>query len=198
MVCTNCGKSLSNSASFCGTCGASLKSNKASDNQPKQKTIKFPTIPKVNLNLNLKSKLKTLRSIFLILVITYIAFILLTNSSINEFKIEKGVLTEYNGNKYAITTPEKATEIGEWAFVDRRAVKTITLNDTVTRINNGAFEGCTSLTMITIPENVTHIGDWILAECWSLKTVCVKAGSYADAWARSYDFHSNVTIEYYS
>ena len=41
----------------------------------------------------------------------------------------------------------------------------------LTRIDDGAFEGCTELTSITIPENIESIGDDAFKGCTNLKTI---------------------------
>lgn len=169
MKCTNCAKTLSEDATFCGGCGTKQNQMTISSNKTK-----------------------------IVLIVAFLIATILFKLTLNtEFKIESGSIVDYRGEDIAVVTPTNATEIGEWAFSDKRFIKTVTINDSVEKIGTGAFEGCTTLTMVTIPETVTDIGDWIFAECWSLRTVCVKAGSYADAWARNYDFHSTVTIEYY-
>ena len=50
--------------------------------------------------------------------------------------------------------------------------------DSVTLIDNGAFQGCTSLTSVTIPDSVTIIGDSAFSNCTSLTDVYY-AGSEA-------------------
>lgn len=212
MTCTKCGKKLDDNASFCGSCGNKQiineqnesnqtdnssnhkNSNKYNFNNEDFQNIIITPAKKVELFAFLKKVAIILLGIFIFLVI--IPTILVSVNKPN-FNIKKSVLIEYKGNDISIMTPKNATEIGEWAFYDKKFIKTITLDENVTKISTGAFEGCTSLAMITIPENVTEIGDWILAECWSLATVRVKSGSYADAWARTYNFHSNINIEYY-
>lgn len=223
MNCYKCGKILDESASFCGGCGTQQNPNSQNINNTKtinsskptkSKILTIPKLPKIskisnpltNFKVSGKSMSTTkfipnIKKLFILMIAIIVLFIfipILFSSDKNpDFLLEKDILTQYNGQDYAITIPEKVTEIGSWAFFDNKTIKTITLNDSVKKIGAGAFEGCTSLTMLTIPPNVTEIGDWILAECWSLSTLCVKAGSYADAWAKSYNFHSNVRIEYY-
>ena len=43
----------------------------------------------------------------------------------------------------------------------------------VTRVGNGAFDGCSSLKSITIPNSVTSIGSWAFADCSSLKSITI-------------------------
>ncbi len=68
----------------------------------------------------------------------------------SDFMIENGVLTKYTGNGGDIIIPN--------------GVKTI---------EDGAFEGCTSLTSVNIPDSVRTIGDWAFARCTSLTSVII-------------------------
>lgn len=212
MTCTKCGKSLDDNASFCGACGSKQRLRTKNDNNQTDNTINQKNSNKYNFknddfqNIIITPAKKAeliafFKKVGVLLFGVFILFvvipIILISMSKSNYDIKKNILVEYKGNATSVTTPKTATEIGEWSFYDKKFIKTITLDENVTKISTGAFEGCTSLAMITIPENVTEIGDWILAECWSLTTVRVKPGTYADAWARSYNFHSNINIEYY-
>lgn len=212
MNCSKCGKILDDDASFCGSCGKKQYAN-ANFNQDKNQNhdydndknndkykYNFSDYDFQNIVFTPAKKaelIAMLKKVGIVLIALILAIFILSSISSSDYDINKGIIHEYHGNATSIATPKNANEIGEWAFFDNKSIKTITLNDNVTKINTGAFEGCTSLTMITIPESVIEIGDWILAECWSLTTVRVKSGSFADAWARTYKFHSNVNIEYY-
>ena len=72
--------------------------------------------------------------------------------------------------KLDIVIPSSVTEIGECAFLNSGLV-TVTIPDTVTEIENGAFSGCTGLTDIKLPESVVNIGTKIFANCTSLTDV---------------------------
>ena len=50
-----------------------------------------------------------------------------------------------------------------------------TIPDSVTKISEGAFYNCSSLTNIAIPESVTSIGDYAFYNCRGLKSVYCKA-----------------------
>ena len=60
----------------------------------------------------------------------------------NDFVIENGVLTKYQGEGGDVVIPEGVTSIG-----------------------SGAFSGCSSLTSVTIPASVTSIGYETFSNC---------------------------------
>ena len=62
------------------------------------------------------------------------------------------------------------TSIG-WGAFKYCGLTSITIPDSVTRIEDEAFAGCTGLTSITIPDSVTRIDDKAFANCTGLKDV---------------------------
>ena len=69
-----------------------------------------------------------------------------------------------------ITTkiPEGITAIGSWAFGGFKDLTSITLPNSLNRIEQSAFNG-SGLREITLPENVTYIGVYVFSSCNSLK-----------------------------
>ncbi len=63
------------------------------------------------------------------------------------------------------------TGIGELAFDECTALKSVTVPETVNRIGVGAFYGCSSLASIVIPEGVTNIESHLFYGCRSLASV---------------------------
>ena len=57
------------------------------------------------------------------------------------------------------------TRIGDGTFWGCCSLTDIVISNSVTSIGDGAFNGCTSLTNIVIPNSVTSIGDGAFYEC---------------------------------
>lgn len=82
-----------------------------------------------------------------------------------EYK-DHAVLTSYKGEKEVIEIPstvngKKVTEIGADAFNNKDlSITSVTLPDTVTKIGNKAFYGCSKLTKITLPASLKSIDDY--------------------------------------
>ena len=69
---------------------------------------------------------------------------------ISDFKIENGVLKEYNGNPANVIIPSCVTEIGESAFRHCKTLESITVPDSVKSIGEMAFYDCTKFCIILI------------------------------------------------
>ena len=80
------------------------------------------------------------------------------------FEIKEGILIQYQGNDSTVTIPDGVTAIEQGAFEGCSSVTKITIPDSVTHIGRMAFWGCKSLTEITIPESVTEIGGFAFSE----------------------------------
>ena len=88
------------------------------------------------------------------------------------------VITKYKGKGGAVVIPatiggKPVVGIGAWAFAYRSGLTSITIPDSVTRIDEGAFVHCTGLTSITIPDSVTSIDEEAFAHCKSLSSVTI-------------------------
>ena len=68
----------------------------------------------------------------------------------------------------SITLPNSVTSIEDWAFAYCSAIKSITIPNSVTSIGRNAFRYCTSLTSINIPNSVVSIGENVFHGCISL------------------------------
>lgn len=103
---------------------------------------------------------------------------------------EKNSLTE-------VSLPQSVTTMGDYAFANNTKLNTfsvetalltkinegalkgcttlinINIPSTVTSFENSAFQGCTSLTTYTIPAGVHSIGDYAFADCSKLNSVTI-------------------------
>lgn len=68
-------------------------------------------------------------------------------------------------NLSEVKIPDSVTKIGNDAFCGCTNLASITIPDSVTEIGSGAFSGCTSLASVTIPDSVTDIGRAAFAGC---------------------------------
>jgi hypothetical protein len=104
----------------------------------------------------------------------------LTDYEYNENEDGSGItLSRYIGPAGDVTIPTTiagytVTSIGEYAFTEYGdSITRVVVPNTVTRIEEGAFAGCTALTSIVIPDSVTWIGDYAFADCLSLTDVTI-------------------------
>ena len=79
----------------------------------------------------------------------------------------------YEDGQGIIIFDAPVTSIGNWAFLGRDSLTSITIPDSVTSIGKEAFRNCKSLTSITIPNSVTSIGDFAFNECRSLTSITI-------------------------
>ena len=85
---------------------------------------------------------------------------------------DKTKIIQYPGNKpgETFTLPTSVTEIGASAFCCVKNLKTMTLTNKVTKINNYAFQK-SSIETITIAGNVSTFGNEVFTNSTNLKTV---------------------------
>ena len=94
------------------------------------------------------------------------------------FNPSTGAITGYSGNITSAKIPAKMFDvdviaIGDSAFKDCKSLTSVTIPDSVSKIDVSAFYGCTGLTSMTIPNSVTWIGAWAFLGCTGLTNVTI-------------------------
>ncbi len=67
-----------------------------------------------------------------------------------------------------VTLPQSVTSIEDGAFDNCKALEDIDIPQSVTAIGNDAFSQCEALTELTLPQSLTTIGDFAFSQCKAL------------------------------
>ena len=105
-------------------------------------------------------------------------------NSKNGFNMTDGVLTRYAGPGGNIVIPDGATAVGQGAFLNFLAMRSLTIPEGVTEIRGdffseeptGAFSGCAHLHTVRLPESLREIGCWAFSGCKDLKNLILPSG----------------------
>lgn len=82
-----------------------------------------------------------------------------------DFEVNNGWLTKYNGPGGDVVIPEGVKIVGKQAFSNNSALKTVTIPPEVTQINYAAFSRCWELERVTILGSETKIGNDVFYIC---------------------------------
>jgi len=85
-----------------------------------------------------------------------------------DYVIKNGEIVEYKGKNQVIILPNQIKSIGIGAFWDNNFLKSIKLNEGITRIGGDAFYKCEILENVNIPSTVYEIGNNPFAGCSNL------------------------------
>ncbi len=77
----------------------------------------------------------------------------------------------YSNDKYGVLFNKNKTELICYPIGNMRT--SYSIPDSVTSIDDSAFNGCVNLTSITIPDSVTSIGGYTFSRCYSLTSVTI-------------------------
>ena len=91
-------------------------------------------------------------------------------------------LVAFLGNGDSISIPNSVKKIGDNAFYGCSGLTSVTIPNTVTSIGKYAFFGCYGLTTLTIPSTVTSIGENAF---WSVKSI-IYTGTAEGEWGSGY------------
>ena len=75
-----------------------------------------------------------------------------------------------------MTIGDSVTNIDKGAFYNCSNLTSITIPDSVTFIGDYAFEGCSGLTSVTIGDSVTTIGNYAFYDCSNLQAATIGSG----------------------
>lgn len=112
----------------------------------------------------------------------------------DDFVIQNGLLTKYNGTSETVIIPDTVKKIDKYAFqkndtmvhvvlpenlelIDSMAfsnchnLKEVEIPSSVTWIDSGAFSNCTSLEKVTLPDNLETLTSGIFTNCSSLTQI---------------------------
>lgn len=82
-------------------------------------------------------------------------------------------ITDKNALAGSLVIPNTVTKIGDNAFEGCSKLTSVTMPETVTEIGFDAFKGCSKLTNVTIGSDVTSIGQNAFQNCPSLTTITI-------------------------
>ena len=81
----------------------------------------------------------------------------------------------YRGEILRLSLPEGLTSIGELAFYDCEALKTVILPDSVTRVGAYAFAECTGLNLLDLGSGVQTVEEAAFSDCYALHALVLPA-----------------------
>ncbi len=98
-------------------------------------------------------------------------------------EIAEDAFASDNDSITEVVFPESMRRIGDRAFFGCSGLTSVTIPDGVTSIGNASFYGCNSLKSITIPNSVTNIDFGAFYGCTNLTTVVVS--EWQEGWRRA-------------
>ena len=100
------------------------------------------------------------------------------------FAVTDGILTRYTGPGGNIVIPAGVRAVGQGAFLNFLAMRSLTVPEGVEEIRGdffsetptGAFSGCSHLNSVQLPQSLREIGCWAFAGCKALKAIDIPSG----------------------
>ena len=72
-----------------------------------------------------------------------------------------------------LVIPDGITRVNDYAFSGYSSIRSVTIPDSVTSIGASSFSGCTGLASVTIPDSLTSIGRYAFSGCSSLMGITI-------------------------
>lgn len=96
--------------------------------------------------------------------------------AIPDYPIAETPWQEFRDEIKSIVLEEGVTRIGDYAFYDCTALTSVEIPEGVTQIGESAFSCCQSLESVTIPGSVTEIGEGAFESCDSMMALELTSG----------------------
>lgn len=82
-----------------------------------------------------------------------------------DFLVSGGVLVAYGGHRSSVKLPEDVRVIAAEVFANHQEITEVILPDSLLTVGEGAFEGCTNLSVVVMGKQVERIKDRAFANC---------------------------------
>ena len=115
-------------------------------------------------------------------------------SSVNGLLLSKDAKTLIQGVNGDVTIPDTVTRIGNNAFAGCSGLRSVEIPDSVTSIGDYAFLHCSALTSVTIPDSVTSIGYDAFRGCSALTSVTIPDSVTSIGYEAFYDCRSLTSV----
>ena len=92
------------------------------------------------------------------------------------YKDKSKIIAFRDKNATSYVIPDSVTRIGDGAFEGCTSLKSLVTPDSVTSIGGSAFENCYSLSSVVLPDSVTSIGAWAFSGCSDLADIVIPDG----------------------
>lgn len=97
-------------------------------------------------------------------------------ASASDFQMDGTTLVKYNGTADTVSVSNSVKRIEAEAFAGNDKIRNVTIGDAVEVIGARAFSECKNLESVTIPDSVREVGTAAFSGCLSLKDVTVGTG----------------------
>ena len=93
--------------------------------------------------------------------------------AMEDYDIDNAPWYSFRSQVKSVVIEDGVTRIGISAFKNCDALTDVTIPGSVIRIEDYAFSDCSALTSVTIPDGVTYIGSYAFSDCDSLASVTI-------------------------